>query len=87
MGDSGESSKKGLEGTGLDLPSNKHGNLKSASSDENLRDILLHIKSSKTPVSKHPFLLFSFLFLNFSILMDCVNFHNIECFISNALEY
>ncbi|XWS66831.1 hypothetical protein CRYUN_Cryun05aG0234700 [Craigia yunnanensis] len=49
MGDSGESSKKGLEGTGLDLQPNKHGNLKSASSDENLKDILLHIKSSKTP--------------------------------------
>ncbi|XVF76384.1 hypothetical protein PTKIN_Ptkin13bG0262300 [Pterospermum kingtungense] len=49
MGSSGESSKKGLEGTGLDLPTNKHGNLKSASSDDNLRDILLHIKSSKTP--------------------------------------
>ncbi|XVE96600.1 hypothetical protein REPUB_Repub02eG0236900 [Reevesia pubescens] len=49
MGDFGDSSKKGLEGTGLNLPSNKHGNLKSASSDENLKDILLHIKSSKTP--------------------------------------
>ncbi|OMO99957.1 Thioredoxin [Corchorus capsularis] len=44
MEDSGDSSKKGLEGTGLDLPPNKHGNLKSASSDQNLKDILLHIK-------------------------------------------
>ncbi|EOY07937.1 hypothetical protein QUC31_011083 [Theobroma cacao] len=44
----GDGSKKGLEGTGLDLPQNKHGNLKSASSDQNLRDLLLHIKSSKT---------------------------------------
>ncbi|XP_022748267.1 thioredoxin-like 3-3 [Durio zibethinus] len=48
MGDSGDSSNKGLEVTDLDLPSNKHGNLKIASSDQNLKDILLHTKSSKT---------------------------------------
>ncbi|XP_039013414.1 thioredoxin-like 3-3 [Hibiscus syriacus] len=49
MGDSGDRSKKGFEDTGLDLPPNKHGNLISASSDESLNDILLRIKSSKTP--------------------------------------
>nr|POF00082.1 thioredoxin-like 3-3 [Quercus suber] len=43
------SAKKGLDGTGLDLPLNRHGNLKSASSDQSLKDILLQIKSSKTP--------------------------------------
>ncbi|KAK7852618.1 thioredoxin-like 3-3 [Quercus suber] len=46
-----DSAKKGLDGTGLDLPLNRHGNLKSASSDQSLKDILLQIKSSKTPVS------------------------------------
>lgn len=45
-----DSAKKGLDGTGLDLPLNRHGNLKSASSDQSLKDILLQIKSSKTPV-------------------------------------
>ncbi|KAE8733448.1 Thioredoxin-like 3-3 [Hibiscus syriacus] len=49
MGDSRNSNKKEFEGTGLDLPPNKHGNLISASSDENLSDIFLRIKSSKTP--------------------------------------
>ncbi|KDP29169.1 hypothetical protein JCGZ_16558 [Jatropha curcas] len=43
-----ESSKKGLEGTGLELPVNRHGNLKSASSDQNLLEILSDIKASKT---------------------------------------
>ncbi|KAK3226594.1 hypothetical protein Dsin_006456 [Dipteronia sinensis] len=46
-----ENKKKGLEGTGLNLPLNRHGNLKSASTDDNLQDILLQIKSSKSPVS------------------------------------
>ena len=46
-----DSAQKGLNGTGLELPVNRHGNLKSASSDQNLKDILLQIKSSKTPVS------------------------------------
>lgn len=41
---------KGLEGTGLYLPMNHHGNLKSAPSDQILKDLLLEIKSSKTPV-------------------------------------
>ncbi|XP_075643115.1 thioredoxin-like 3-3 [Castanea sativa] len=45
-----DSTKKGLDGTGLDLPLNRHGNLKSASSDQSLKDILLQIKSSKTPI-------------------------------------
>lgn len=45
--------KTGLEGTGLDLPPNRHGNLKSASSDQNFKDILIEIKTSKTPVSFH----------------------------------
>ncbi|XP_004304468.1 PREDICTED: thioredoxin-like 3-3 [Fragaria vesca subsp. vesca] len=34
---------------GLSLPANRHGNLKTASSDQNLSNILLQIKSSKTP--------------------------------------
>ena len=45
-----DSTKKGLDGTSLDLPLNRHGNLKSASSDQSLKEILLQIKSSKTPV-------------------------------------
>ncbi|KAF8397745.1 hypothetical protein HHK36_016667 [Tetracentron sinense] len=44
-----EKAKKGLEGTGLNLPVNHHGNLRSASSDQNLEEILHNIKSSKTP--------------------------------------
>ncbi|MBA0767866.1 hypothetical protein Gotri_016719 [Gossypium trilobum] len=40
----GDGNKKGL-----DLPSDKHANLKTASSDEDLNHILLHIKSSKSP--------------------------------------
>lgn len=43
--------KTGLEGTGLDLPRNGYGNLKSASSDQSLKEILTEIKTSKTPVS------------------------------------
>lgn len=43
--------KTGLEGTGLDLPPNRHGNLKSASSDQNFKEILMEIKTSKTPVT------------------------------------
>ena len=46
-----DSTKKGLDGTCLDLPLNRHRNLKSASSDQSLKEILLQIKSSKTPVS------------------------------------
>ncbi|XP_024022988.1 thioredoxin-like 3-3 isoform X2 [Morus notabilis] len=42
--------KTGLEGTGLDLPPNRHGNLKSASSDQNFKEILMEIKTSKTAV-------------------------------------
>lgn len=49
---SNKNPRKGLEGTGLELPVNNHGNLKSASSDQNLQDILYHIKSSKTPVNQ-----------------------------------
>ncbi|GMN39230.1 hypothetical protein TIFTF001_008469 [Ficus carica] len=52
MGGSNESeanAKTGLEGTGLNLPPNRHGNLKSASSDQNFKDILMEIKTSKTP--------------------------------------
>lgn len=59
--------KKGLEGTGIDLPVNRHGNLKSASSDQNLNDILLHIKSSKTPVSLIPSHSLPLLFTLFSL--------------------
>ncbi|PIA37207.1 hypothetical protein AQUCO_03000059v1 [Aquilegia coerulea] len=41
--------EKGLEGTGLILPINRHGNLKSASSDQNYMELLQNIKSSKSP--------------------------------------
>ncbi|XP_022972722.1 thioredoxin-like 3-3 [Cucurbita pepo subsp. pepo] len=40
--------KKGLEGAGLDPTVSRHGNLKSASSDQDFKDVLLQIKSSKT---------------------------------------
>ncbi|KAK3011064.1 hypothetical protein RJ639_010739 [Escallonia herrerae] len=42
-------SKKGIEGTTLDLASNRHGNLVSASNDENLKDIFHQIRTSKKP--------------------------------------
>lgn len=42
--------KKGLEGAGLDPTVSRHGNLKSASSDQDFKDVLLQIKSSKTTV-------------------------------------
>ncbi|XP_008369551.1 thioredoxin-like 3-3 [Malus domestica] len=48
-GDGATDSKKGLEGTGLDLPENRHDNLNSASSDQNLKDLVLQIKSCKSP--------------------------------------
>ncbi|KAL5710019.1 hypothetical protein ACHQM5_020634 [Ranunculus cassubicifolius] len=41
--------EKGLEGTGLILPENCHGNLKSASTDENHLEFLQSFKSSKIP--------------------------------------
>ncbi|KAJ9181532.1 hypothetical protein P3X46_009655 [Hevea brasiliensis] len=44
-----DTSKKGLEGTGLQLPVNRHGNLKSASSDQKLLEFLRDIRVSKTP--------------------------------------
>ncbi|XP_061345798.1 thioredoxin-like 3-3 isoform X2 [Gastrolobium bilobum] len=44
-----DKAKKGLEGTAIDLPINRHANLKSASSDDDFTHILAHIKSSKTP--------------------------------------
>lgn len=43
--------KKGLEGTGLSLPKNLHGNLRSASGDEQFMEILSAIKASKSPVT------------------------------------
>jgi len=58
-----DNTKKGLDGTGLDLPLNRHGNLKSASSDQSLKEILLQIKSSKTPVSTQCCFLFLKLYL------------------------
>jgi hypothetical protein len=45
-----DNTKKGLDGTGLELPVNLHGNLKSASSDQSHLQILHDIKSSNTPV-------------------------------------
>nr|AFH68078.1 thioredoxin-like protein 1 [Populus tremula x Populus tremuloides] len=44
-----DNTKKGLDGTGLELPVNLHGNLKSASSDQSHLRILHDIKSSNTP--------------------------------------
>ncbi|KDP27483.1 hypothetical protein JCGZ_20018 [Jatropha curcas] len=43
-----ESSTKGLEGTGMNLLVNRRSNLKSASSDQNLLEILSNMKASKT---------------------------------------
>ena len=45
--------KKGLDGTGLELPVNRHANLKNASSDQSHLQILHDIKSSNTPVNVH----------------------------------
>ncbi|XP_052171905.1 thioredoxin-like 3-3 [Diospyros lotus] len=45
----GNKAKKGLEGTGLNLPLNRHSNLISATSDDNLKSIFHHIRTSKTP--------------------------------------
>uniref|UniRef100_A0A0D6QUW4 Thioredoxin domain-containing protein n=1 Tax=Araucaria cunninghamii TaxID=56994 RepID=A0A0D6QUW4_ARACU len=42
-------SKKGLEGTGLSLPVNFHGNLKSAHDDNELNDLLKNLRATKTP--------------------------------------
>ena len=70
--------KKGLEGTGLCLPVNHHGNLKSASSDQDFKDVLLQIKSSKTtvsfPIIPHQILLPLSLVLRFSWVLDCLIF-------------
>ncbi|WCJ34513.1 Thioredoxin superfamily protein [Euphorbia peplus] len=44
-----ESPKKGLEKTSGELAGNSHGNLKTASSDENFLEILDNIKASKSP--------------------------------------
>lgn len=46
-----EEEKRGLEGTGLSLPPNRHGNLSSASGDTHLKQILHDIGFSKTPVT------------------------------------
>lgn len=43
--------ESGLEGTsGVELPSNRHGNFRVASSDQKMTQILSEIKSSKKPV-------------------------------------
>lgn len=47
----GEAKKTGLEGTGLSLPGSSHGNLRSAGSDQQLKQMLDSLKSSKSPVS------------------------------------
>ncbi|KAI8563279.1 hypothetical protein RHMOL_Rhmol03G0100800 [Rhododendron molle] len=41
--------KRRMEGSGLELPLNRHGNLISASNDENLNDIFHQIRTSKNP--------------------------------------
>lgn len=46
-----EEKVKGLEGIGLNLSLNRHGNLKSASSDQSLTEIIQNIRFSKAPVS------------------------------------
>jgi thioredoxin 1 len=43
--------RTGLEGTGLPLQGSSHGNLRSAGSDQQLRQLLDSLKSSKSPVS------------------------------------
>lgn len=48
-GENEDEGKKNLQGTAINLPLNHNGNLKSALSDQNLSDILLNIRSSKTP--------------------------------------
>lgn len=60
MGIGEDKSNKGLEGTGLVLPTNPHSNLKTASSDHEFTQILTNIKASKTPVSPFYFLGFDF---------------------------
>lgn len=44
-----EMSETDLEGTGLNLAVNRHGNLTSASNDQDLTNVLHQIKSSKSP--------------------------------------
>ena len=46
-----DAKRTGLEGTGLPLQGGSHGNLHSASNDQQLRQILDSLKSSKSPVS------------------------------------
>ena len=43
--------EEGTDDVNLAVNHHPHGNLTSASSDENLKDIFHHIKTSKTPVS------------------------------------
>lgn len=62
-----DKSNKGLEGTGLVLPINRHSNLKSASSDDDFTQILTNIKSSKTPVTNHCYPLY-FLGFHFTVV-------------------
>ncbi|XP_077221766.1 thioredoxin superfamily protein [Tasmannia lanceolata] len=45
----GDENAKGLEGTGVTLPVNRHGNLQKASSDQQLKEVMHNIKSSKNP--------------------------------------
>lgn len=46
-----DAKRTGLEGTGLPLQGGSHGNLRSAGSDQQLRQMLDSLKSSKSPVS------------------------------------
>lgn len=77
-----ENSKKGLEGTVIGSPTNRHANLKSASGDDNFTDILTHIKSSKSPVSTVPnpkfpttsYLLFHLTILSCNCLQAVINY-------------
>jgi hypothetical protein len=61
-----DNTRKGLDGTGLELPANLYGNLKSASSDQSHLQILHDIKSSNTPVISSSSLALFFAFKTFS---------------------
>lgn len=71
-----DKAKKGLEGTAIDLPTNRRVNLKSATSDDDFTNILAHIKSSKTPVSPTTSLQINFFFF----LLLCMRSYMIYVF-------
>ena len=50
-GGEGEEVKKGLEGVGIPLPVNFHGNLRSAQNDQHLKEILHQANEAKQTAS------------------------------------